>query len=61
MYFRERAALHISSAAFLFECYSERLLGQNREMWDEGGLIGCEWAVERLLFNVPSVHIHYTP
>lgn len=52
IYFRERTALHISAAAFLFKCCSERLHGQKGKMWDECRLIGWEWAVERLLLNV---------
>lgn len=45
IYFRERAALHIS-AAFLFKYYSECLLGQKKESVARGQAdwlwVGCE-------------------
>lgn len=42
-------------------CLSATQATHKRKMWDEGRLIGCEWAVERLLFNASLVYIHYSP
>lgn len=48
-----------SAASYSFKCYSKHLLGQKRKTCSESVLIGCEWAVKTLLFNVLRVRIHY--